>query len=76
MPVAKLYQLLVIVTFAFLAAACGAAGVGAGGPDTGKPAGGAAKKPAAGGGEVADFVLKDVDGRSHALSDYLAVDPL
>jgi peroxiredoxin len=50
------------------AAACGASpatGRGAAGGGTGAPA-----EPAAG-GQVSDFALKDVDGKTHALSDDL-----
>jgi peroxiredoxin len=60
--------LLLAVSFAVLSLGCGAApvpsGGGGGGPkDSGGSGGGS--------GEIADFVLKDVDGRSHALTDYL-----
>lgn len=59
---------LLAVSFALLAAGCGASPVGTGGGTTPPEDGG---KSGGGSGEVADFVLKDVDGRSHALSDYL-----
>ena len=60
--------LLLAVSFAVLAAGCGAAPVASGGgtaapKDTGQSGGGS--------GEVADFTLKDVNGRTHSLSDYL-----
>jgi peroxiredoxin len=59
--------LLLATVIGALATGCGAAPAGGGGgikaPDGGGKTGGS--------GQVADFVLKDVDGRSHALSDYL-----
>lgn len=55
------------VTIAALAAGCGATPVTTGGKVDGPEGGG----KSGGSGEVADFVLKDVDGRSHALSDFL-----
>jgi peroxiredoxin len=60
-------RFVLAVTIATLAAGCGATPVTTGGgvdsPEDSGQSGGS--------GEVADFVLKDVDGRSHALSDFL-----
>lgn len=60
-------RFLLAVAIAALAAGCGATPATTGGkvdtPEDGGRSGGS--------GEVADFVLKDVDGRSHALSDFL-----
>ena len=47
--------------------ACGPAGLGAGAP----AASGAAPASDGDGGEIADFALKDVDGRTHTLSEHL-----
>jgi thiol-disulfide isomerase/thioredoxin len=65
MPVLK--WISAAVTIAAIAAGCGPATTGSGGPVTGPKDGGGS----GGSGEVADFVLKDVDGRAHALTDYL-----
>jgi peroxiredoxin len=68
MPVIK--WISAVVTIAILAAGCGPATGGSGGPVTG-PADSGGSGGSGGSGEVADFVLKDVDGRSHSLTDYL-----
>jgi len=59
--------LLLVVAGAALITACGAGPAGSGGGG----AGGSGKSGGGATGQVADFVLKDVDGRSHALSDHL-----
>ncbi|MBW2276353.1 MAG: TlpA family protein disulfide reductase [Deltaproteobacteria bacterium] len=66
--VAWRWCLLLAVSIAVLGAGCGATPVTSGG-GTSRPSDGG--KSSGGSGEVADFVLKDVDGRSHALTDYL-----
>jgi peroxiredoxin len=69
----RLIPTLAAAALAVTVAACGAAPpTTADATDTGST-GGSTDEPAtpAGGGAVTDFVLKDVDGKSHALSDYL-----
>ena len=60
--------LVPIALTAAIACGCGAAPVASGGGAE-TPAGGG--ESSGGSSEVSDFVLKGVDGRSHALSDYL-----
>jgi peroxiredoxin len=66
MSASKWLLLSFLITFSITG--CGAAPVTSGGGTTPPGDGG---KSGGGSGEVADFVLKDVDGKSHALSDYL-----
>ncbi len=45
--------------------------IGAGCGSTAGARAGAAQEPRSSGGSISDFALRDVDGRTHALSDYL-----
>jgi peroxiredoxin len=60
-----------LVTLVFALASCGASPAPAAGTAGAGGNEGAKSAARSGGGSVSDFTLNDVDGRAHALSDYL-----